>query len=137
MEGRITLRDRPVFDPSRKRTESRHDLRLEAAVAITRRFEVDFPGITPYGFGCGAIAGVASAAAIRIVLGIAEVLFQFEFQESLERVLHQHFRFRFSSTAFGTGCFADRGCGELQSPFGSLRPTTPNACLSNSETTYT
>jgi hypothetical protein len=33
--------------------------------------------------------GVASAAAIQIVLGIAEVLFQFEFQESLERVLHQ------------------------------------------------
>jgi hypothetical protein len=33
-----------------------------------------------------------------------------------------HFRFRFSSTAFGAGCFADRGCGELRSPFGSLRP---------------
>ncbi len=64
------------------------DLRLEAAVAVAWRCNADFPEIAQYRFGCGAVAGVAAAVALRIVFGIAEVLFQLEFQEGLERVLH-------------------------------------------------
>jgi hypothetical protein len=48
-----------------------HDLGLEAAVAIARRFHLDFAEIAAYRLGRGTVTRVAATAALRVVFGVA------------------------------------------------------------------
>ena len=65
-----------------------HDLRIEAAGAITGHLDFDFThGIGEHGFRAGAVAGVAAIAARRVVLRIAEMLIHLDLQPRLQDLL--------------------------------------------------
>ncbi|GAY17239.1 hypothetical protein MSZK_39650 [Mycobacterium sp. shizuoka-1] len=67
-----------------------HDLRIEAAGAITGHLDFDFThGIGEHGFRAGAVAGVAPVASDRIVLVIAQVIRELFFERGLHHGLGQ------------------------------------------------
>jgi hypothetical protein len=66
-----------------------HNLGIEVPIAIPRRFDVHLTEITANGFRRGAVPGVAATAAFGAVLGVAQVLLHFHFQEGFHHLLHQ------------------------------------------------
>jgi hypothetical protein len=65
------------------------DLRVEAAVGVAGHLDLDRPDLGEYRLGAGSVAGVATTAAGRVVLVIAQVLGHLRVQCSLEHVLGQ------------------------------------------------
>jgi hypothetical protein len=86
-----------------------NELRFKGGMAIAGRVDFDLAEIAAHGFGSAAIARVAGAAAFRIVLGIAEVLFHFELQEGLDGLLDEALE-----EAFGIHCLGTAGGAELR-----------------------
>ena len=64
------------------------DLGVEAGVTIARGFDPDLTEVAAHCFGRSPVARVAAAAAFRIMLRIAEMLFHLELEKRLERLLH-------------------------------------------------
>jgi hypothetical protein len=67
----------------------RHNLRLEAGLAITWHRTVDFAKVTFQFLFTGAIAAVTTAIAHRIVLFVAQMRGQFGFHRTLDQGLGQ------------------------------------------------
>ena len=82
-------RDHQIVHPGQAALPLADQLRLEAAGSVPRHLDFDRPDVGQHGFRAGAVAGVATVAAGRVVLGVAEVIVHFAFDRGLHHCLRQ------------------------------------------------